>query len=587
MGSQEGKVSRRLAAIFAADVAAYSRHMEQDEAGTIQSLTAHREVMDRLIAEHGGRIANTAGDSVLAEFPSAVDAVRCAIQVQEALAAANLDNPEERQLQFRIGLHVGDVMRRDGDLLGDGVNIASRLESIAEPGGICLSEVTYGHVRKNLPLTYSDLGPQRVKNMEEPIRAYALKASLFARVGVEPTKPPPLPERPSIAVLPFTNMSGDPEQEYFADGMAEDIITGLARLKWLFVIARNSTFTYKGKAVNVRQVARDLGVRYVLEGSVRASGRRIRITGQLIDAETGKHIWAEKYDRQLDDIFAVQDEITESVVAAIEPHIYAEEGFRAQSKPPESLDAWGYVIRALSLVFRVSRSGNAEAQRLAREAILLDPSYARAYAVLAWAVMWQGHCFWSEDAQASYSEALQYAEKSISLDTSEPWGRTTLCHILSARGQHEQALHEAGVALRLNPNFALAHTIYGWALLRSGRFEEAVAETGKALRISPNDDFAGFYSAIHGLTLLGAQRFEEALPHIRRSVSSMPEFFGNWRTLASCCGHLGLMDEARAAVARAETIRPGITLAMARKHLWGYAHRDIFVEGLRKAGVPE
>jgi adenylate cyclase len=215
--------------------------------------------------------------------------------------------------------------------LGDGVNIASRLESIAEPGGICLSDVTYGHVRKNLPLTFSDLGPQRVKNMEEPIRAYALKASLFARVGVEPTKPPSLPERPSIAVLPFTNMSGDPEQEYFADGMAEDIITGLARLKWLFVIARNSTFTYKGKAVDVRQVARDLGVRYVLEGSVRASGRRIRITGQLIDAETGKHIWAEKYDRQLDDIFAVQDEITESVVATIEPHIYAEEGFRAKA----------------------------------------------------------------------------------------------------------------------------------------------------------------------------------------------------------------------------------------------------------------
>ena len=382
-------------------------------------------------------------------------------------------------------------------------------------------------------------------------------------------------------------MSPDAEQEFFADGMTEDIITGLSRLKWLFIIARNSTFTYKGKAVDVRQVARELGVRYVLEGSVRAVGKRIRITGQLIDAETGKHIWAERYDRQLEDIFAVQDEITESVVAAIEPHLYAEEGFRTRNKPPETLDAWGLVVRALSLMFKLNRNDNAEAQKLAREAIVLDQSYARAYAVLAWAVMWQGHVFWSEDAQASYSEALQYAEKSIGLDPSEPWGRTTLCHILSARGQHEQAIHEAEVALRLNPNFALAHTVYGWALLCAGRFNEAVAETAKALRMSPNDDFAGFYSAIHGLTLLGSQRFEEALPFIRKSVSSMPELFGNWRSLASCCGHLGLLEEARLAVARAETLIPGITLSVARKHHWPYAHRDIFIEGLRKAGVPE
>ena len=459
-------------------------------------------------------------------------------------------------------------------------------KAYAIPAEFCISGKVYDEAEGRVNATFESRGEQTVKNIAKPVRMYAVRSPM-SNLTPDDRKALPLPDKPSIAVLPFINMSADPEQEFFADGITEDIITGLSRLRWLFVIARNSTVTYKGKAVDVRQVSRDLGVRYVLEGSVRASGKRIRITGQLIDAETGKHIWAEKYDRQLEDVFAVQDEITENVVAAIEPHLYAEEGFRAQSKSPGSLDAWGLVVQALSLIFKVNRDDNADAQRLARGAIALDPAYARAYAVLAWAVMWEGHCFWSDDAQAAYSEAVKLAEKSISLDPSEAWGRTTLCHILSARGQHEQAIHEAEVALRLNPSFALAHTVYGWALLRAGRFEEAVAETGKALRISPNDGFAGFYSAIHGLALLGAQRFEEALPCIRRSVSSMPELIGNWRALASCCGHLGIMEEARMAVARVEAIRPGMTLSDARKHLWHYAHRDIFIEGLRKAGVPE
>ena len=275
--------------------------------------------------------------------------------VQEALAQAIQDTPEERRLQFRIGVHVGDVMVQGDDLLGDGVNIAARLEGMADPGGICISEAAYGYVRKTLPLAFTDLGLQTVKNIEEPIRAYAVKATSPAANGMAETKPLPLPDRPSIAVLPFTNMSPDPEQEFFADGMTEDIITGLSRLRWLFVIARNSTFTYKGKAVDVRQVARELGVRYVLEGSVRASGKRIRVTGQLIDAETGKHIWAEKYDRQLEDVFAVQDEITQNVVATIEPHLYAEESLRFINQPPESVATWGLVVRALTLINKVDR----------------------------------------------------------------------------------------------------------------------------------------------------------------------------------------------------------------------------------------
>ena len=274
-----------------------------------------------------------------------MDAVQCAVAVQEALTQADQDTPLERRLQFRIGVHVGDVMVRGGDLLGDGVNIAARLEGLADPGGICISEAAYGYVRKAVPLAFTDLGPQKVKNIEEPIRAYALKATSPAATGIAAEQTAPLPDKPSIAVLPFTNMSGDPEQEYFADGMTEDIITGLSHLKWLFVIARNSTFTYKGRAVDVRQVGQDLGVRYVLEGSVRVSGSRIRITGQLIEAASGRHIWAERYDRQLDDVFAVQDEITASVVAAIEPHLYAEEGARIASQPPDHISTWGLVVR--------------------------------------------------------------------------------------------------------------------------------------------------------------------------------------------------------------------------------------------------
>jgi adenylate cyclase len=378
MDRQEHRVERRLAAIFAADVAAYSRLMSHDEVETLRTLTAHREVMDRLIAEHRGRIANTAGDSVLAEFPSAVDAIQCAIAIQEALTQTTQEMPVEKRLQFRIGVHVGDVLVHGSDLLGDGVNIAARLESLADPGGICISEATFSYVRKAVPVGFTDLGPQTVKNIEEPIRAYALKVISPVPAGIAQTKPLSLPDKPSIAVLPFTNMSGNPEHEYFADGMTEDIITGLSHLKWLFVIARNSTFAYKGRAADVRQISQDLGVRYVFEGGVRVSGARIRITGQLIEAASGRHIWAERYDRQLDDVFAVQDEITASVVAAIEPHLYAEEGARIASQSPENISTWGLVVRSIGLISKLGRQENEEARSLLERAITIEPTYAKA-----------------------------------------------------------------------------------------------------------------------------------------------------------------------------------------------------------------
>jgi adenylate cyclase len=390
---------------------------------------------------------------------------------------------------------------------------------------------------------------------------------------------------PSIAVLPFANLGG--EQDFIADGITEDIITGLARLRWLFVIARNSTFVYKGKAVDVRQVSRELGVRYVLEGSVRTAGGHIRITGQLIDAETGKHIWAEKYDRELRDIFAVQDDITERVVAAVEPHLYAQEGYRAASKPPDSIDAWGLVVRALSLISKVERRQNEEAQNLLRRAVATEPSYARAHALLGWSVWWAAYCYWNPDTRDGYRRAAGHANDALSLDPADPWARMVLGLCLSGDGQHDRALGELRTALRLNPSFALGHMALGWALLRAGQYEEAIEETGRALRMSPLDNFSGFTSSIHGLALLGARRFKEALPHLYASVADLSEHPGHFNCLISCCGHLGLLEEAREFIAIRNQIGPPLRLGVLRRNLRNFAHCDVFVEGLRKAGVPE
>jgi adenylate cyclase len=374
-------VERKLAAIFAADIAGYSRLMGADEAGTVTRLKASRAIIDRLIAANRGRIFNTAGDSVVADFASAVDAVQCAVAVQEALAEESAPQGSAEKMQFRIGVHVGDVVVDGANLLGDGVNIAARLEGIAEPGAICLSGAARDQIGNKLPVSFDDLGEQQVKNIAQPIRVYRVgplpsRPHAGETPAIQPVAALPLPDKPSIAVLPFQNISGDPEQEYFADGMVEEIITALSRLRWFFVIARNSTFTYKGRAVDVKEVGRELGVRYVLEGSVRKSANRIRVTAQLVEAATGNHVWAER------------------VVAAIEPELYAAEHIRSQSKPPDSLDAWECVIRALSLIGQGTRDENTEAEALCRRAIAIAPGYARAHSLLAWALLrrttWSG-----------------------------------------------------------------------------------------------------------------------------------------------------------------------------------------------------
>ena len=378
-GPANTRVQRHLAAILAADAVGFSRLMARDEEGTLRRIKSlRRKIIEPKVRAHQGRLFKTTGDGFLVEFSSPVEAVRCALEAQEALASQATQECSQA-LQLRIGINLGDVIsEEDGDVYGDGVNVAVRLEQLAEPGSVYISGSVYDQIEGKIGIAFESQGEQQVKNIARPVRVFRrLTIAPAASIGLGVSgRPLALPDRPSIAVMPFSNMSTDPEQEFFADGITEDIITGLAKLRWLFVIARNSTFTYKGKAVDVRQVARDLGVRYILEGSVRASGRRIRITGQLIDASTGKHIWAEKYDRELDDIFAVQDEITENVVATVEPHLYVEEGFRANSKPPDTLDTWGLVVRALALVNKGGRKQNAEAQTLLQRAIEIEPGYA-------------------------------------------------------------------------------------------------------------------------------------------------------------------------------------------------------------------
>ncbi|TIX19837.1 MAG: adenylate/guanylate cyclase domain-containing protein, partial [Mesorhizobium sp.] len=413
--------NRKLAAILAADVVGYSRLASADEDLTLARLrTLRSDLIDPTIAVHNGRVIKRTGDGALVEFRSVVDAVRCAVEVQNGMVERNAGVPQDRRIEFRIGIHLGDVVEEsDGDLMGDGVNIAARLQSIAEPNGICLSGAAYEQVRDKLKVDFEDIGDKELKNIARPVRAY--RVALDRDTEREPTLPDPFggklaePDKPSIAVLPFLNMSGDPEQEYFGDGVAEDIITALSKLRGFFVIARNSTFAYKGKAPDIRQVARELGVRYILEGSVRKAGERVRVTGQLVDAASGNHIWAERYDRPTSDIFAVQDEITHSVVAAIEPQIYAAERLRLQSKAPESLDAWGCVVRAMPYIWTWVIQDEDTGINLLKRAIEVDPHYARARSLLAWAFATRVVSGNLEFAP-SISNALTLAQRAIDLD---------------------------------------------------------------------------------------------------------------------------------------------------------------------------
>ena len=479
------RAERRLTTILAADVAEYSRLMRADEDGTLSALAACRAIMDGLIAEHRGRIANTAGDSVLAEFPSVADGLSCALAIQGAMAKHNEPRSPDQQMRFRIGLHLGDVMIRGGDLFGDAVNIAARLQGIAEPGGICVSAAVREHIGSRLAAGFADLGAQQVKNISEPVHVFRVAAPEPAQPRDSPAVLP-LPDKPSVAVLPFTNMSADPQQEFFADGVAEDVITALSRYPSLFVIARNSCFTYKGRAVDVKQIGRELGVRYLLEGSLRKSGNRIRVTAQLVEAETGKHVWAERYDRDVADIFAVQDEIADAVTIAAAPAIDQAERQRAMRRPPESLGAWAAYHRGLWHLSKISSPDNALAEDFFQRAIDLDPNFSRGYAGLAVAQHMGARLFGARDLTEAQKSCERLAQRAVALDPADAETRACLATFLVNRGDFDGAQTEAERALAISPNLARAYEALAMTLIFGGRPKDGLAVLERCIRLDPS-----------------------------------------------------------------------------------------------------
>ena len=578
----EQRVERRLAAILAGDVAGYSRMMGADEEGTLARLNAHRrEFLEPKVAEYRGRIVKRTGDGVLIEFGSAVDAVRYAVEVQRGMAERNASTPQEKRIELRIGIHIGDIITEEGDIFGDGVNIAARLEALAQPCGVCISDDAYRQVRGKLDVTFDDIGEQQLKNIAQRVRVYQFQYG--ATVSAAPL---PLPDKPSIAVLPFQNMSGDAEQEYFADGMVEDIITGLSRIKWLFVIARNSTFAYKGRSVDIKQVGRELGVRYVLEGSVRKTAGRVRITTQLIDAEKGGHIWAERYDRAIDDIFALQDDITLSTVAVIEPSLRQAEIERAKRKRPENLDAYDLVLRATPLADTAMPDGASQALPFLEKALSIDPEYALAHgqAALCHEILFIRAGRREENRVA----AIRHAHTAVALG---PDDAPALVYGGIAIGlvEHDRALalEVLESALAVSPSTAWAllwgALILGWG----GEAERAVDWGERGIRLSPFDPW--ITAALHGICMghFLRGRYEDAATAIRRAIRSKPGFSISHMFLAAVLAKLGRMDEAKTAAERVLQLQPNFSSS---GQCEGIGCVPVLaaplIEALRSAGLP-
>lgn len=586
--NQTQKPERRLAAIFAADVAGYSRLVSEDEPRTLRTLTAHREIMDGLIAQHGGRIANTAGDSVLAEFPSVVDAVECAAQVQERLAEANVGISAGKALSFRIGVHVGDVVVRGTDLLGDGVNIAARVQALADPGGVWISEEAYRHVAGRVEHHFEDRGEQQLKNIARPVRLYGLAGSPSIRADDD--KPPALPDKPSIAVLPFTNMSGDPEQEYFADGIVEDIITALSHLPRLLVIARNSSFTYKGRSVDVRKVGRELGVRYVLEGSVRRAGERLRLTGQLIDASDGTHLWAERFDGHVEDVFDLQDEMAAKVLGAIIPRLQSAEIERSKRTRPGSLDAYDLYLRALAAVREMTRDASNEALELVDQALRIDPTYAVAAGLGAWARTLRLAQQWPVDRDAETARGLELGRIAVSKGQEDAEALAAGGYALAfLGGELGDGLAAITRAIELNSNSALAWAHAGWVRNYLGEPDEALEALERSMRLSPRDPTLFRTQAALACAHLMRGDFEHAMTLARRAIEGNPNYTVSYRMLAAAQAHAGRIQDAQATIDRLVALVPNVSLrALAEMRIFAQSGRlEMIIDGLRKAGVPE
>ena len=624
---------RKLAAILSADVAGYSRLMGDDEQATISTLKAYREIFAQHIGKHEGRVVDSPGDALLAEFTSAVEAVNCAVDVQRELAGRNASLPEHRRMQFRIGINLGDVVEEDGALYGDGVNIAARLESLAEPSGICVSGTVYDHVEGKLPVPFKFTGEHAVKNIAKPVRTYHALMSLpsgmedrthstrprrssasgkkwlaagavilLAAVGAVaawryvhrdtalPTQGVagvasalPLPDKPSIAVLPFVNMSDDKAQEYFSDGMTEDVITRLSQLSGLFVISRNSVFTYKGQAVKPAQVSQELGVRYMLEGSVRKAGNRVRITAQLIDTSNGYHLWAESYDGELKDIFGLQDRITRQIVTSLAPKLTEPEQLRLGRRETSSIDAYDQFLRGYTTFHEYRPESSVKARRLFERAIELDPSYARAYVWLAWLHFVNWEFQWIEEP-SELERSLAAAEKAVALDDMLADAHTVLGWDLVWTRQHERGVAELERAVSLDPNSAMAHTFLAESLNFAGRPDEAIGFSEKAIRLDPNYPPYVAFDLAESYCLL--KRYDECFASLRDSLARNPNFLPARRWMAVAYAELGREKDARAEVTEILRISPEASLESWRERLpYQQADLDRYVAGLRKAGM--
>jgi adenylate cyclase len=631
--TQEG-FKRKLTAILSADVVGYSRLMGEDEAATVQTITAYRETMTRLIQQYRGRVVDSPGDNLLAEFASMVDATECAVKIQEELTIRNAELPEERRMQFRIGINLGDVIEEGERIYGDGVNIAARIEGLAEGGGICISGSAYEQIENKLALRYEYLGEHAVKNISKPVRVYRVpmesraapevskqkraglrrwKGSVLAlvvvlavgagalavwnpdfreycprwlivmmdRIGITPM------EKPSIAVLPFDNLSGDPEQEYFSDGITEEVITALSKVPELFVIARHSTFTYKGKPVNVQQVSHELGVRYVLEGSIRKAGDRLRITAQLIDATTGHHLWAERYDRDLKDIFALQDEMTMKIVTALRVKLTEGEQARLYDKSTDNLDSFMKVLEGDPYFFRFNEESNIKARQMFEEALALDPENATACTMLAWTYLMEARNSWSKSPGRSMEQAVELAQKALALKDTLDATHSLLGRIYLDKRQYEKAIAEAERAVALNPNGADAHAHLGVTLDYVGRREEAIALLKKAIRINPIPP--NWYLLSLGQSYSFTGQYEEAIAIYKTVLQRNPDDFSALIGLAAAYSVSGREEKARAAAAEVLSIKPKFSLERFAETIMykNQADTERAIEALRKAGLPD
>jgi adenylate cyclase len=630
MATQE--VKRKLTAILSADVKGYSRLMAEDEEWTVHTLNTYKDVMRGLIQQHRGRIVDAPGDNVLAEFASVVDGVQCAVEIQQVLRAKNAMVPENRRMEFRIGINLGDVIEEGEQIYGDGVNIAARLEGLADAGGICISESAYQQIENKLPLRYDYLGEHEVKNIAKPVRVYrarieadagppklgkekeparkGLSKAVLAIIAIiviaglvalyqfvlRPAPPSrekaskermalPLPDKPSIAVLPFVNMSGDPQQEYFSDGLTEEIITALSKTPKLFVIARNSSSVYKGKTVNVQQVSRELGVKYVLEGSVRRSGNQLRITAQLIDATTGSHLWAERYDRELKDIFATQDEITMKILTSLQVSLTEGEAIRMQAKGTKNLDAYLLFLQGWREAGAMNKDGNFLGRQMAEKAIALDPKFAIAYNLLATTYMNEVVLGLSDDPRLSLKRAMELTQKAIALDNSLSWPHALLGWIYTLMLQHDKGIAECEQAVNLEPNSAISYFYLSLALKYAGRPREAITMAKEAMRLNPIPPGFYYQNLTHLYCLTG--QYEEAIKAGKEATRVEPNNFTVRAFLTVAYSLYGRQEEARIEAAEVLRINPKFLVDSWAKTMpfKNEADKEMTIGALRKAGL--